>query len=161
MERTDHQISVRVTPAFISLYTLAASLFSFSSAGKKGPAPPSPPRAANKTLPEYLAAEGGRLAGMFSSCNLARQRRSRGGWKMSSRLPLRSQPGQQRLSPPFSGLHECKHHHACTRTPAGLLRAGGARAGAPIPAPVRSVQAGPGGAGTRQDRSRAREMDVY
>lgn len=138
MERTDHQISVSVTPAFITRYTSAASLLSFSSASQGGwPALSSPPRAANKTLPEYLAAEGGWLAGMLSSCNLARQRRSRGGWKMSSRLPLRSQPGQQRLSPPFSGLHECKHNHACTRTPAGPLRAGGAR--------PRSARPGPGG----------------
>ena len=71
MERTDHQISVRVTPAFISRYTLAASLFSFSSASQGGwPARRSPPRFADKTLSQYLAAEGGSLGGMLSSCHI-------------------------------------------------------------------------------------------
>lgn len=134
MERTDHQISVRVTSCLHKpLYIGCSAVF---SAGRPVRTP-SPPRVPNKTLSEYEEAEGDSVPGMLSSCNLAGQEQSRGGWKMSSRLHLRSQPGQQRLSALARIVNSSRMH----REP-GSERGSAARSARPGPA---ALPAAPGG----------------
>lgn len=129
MERTDHQISVRVTPAFINRSALAAPLFFFFPSASQGgrAALRSPPSSPNEPSPGFF--RRWRAWMMLSSSNLAAGKGAR-----SSSPPL---PGGT-ASPfsLFSASQGCEQHHACPRARHGQLRAGGARCGAPSPAPV-------------------------